>query len=51
MLATATRRFARSAESRPREGFGLGLSLVEAIVLGAGGELRLCFAGQPPALR
>ncbi len=45
MLATATRRFARSAESRPREGFGLGLSLVEAIVLGAGGELRLCFAG------
>jgi signal transduction histidine kinase len=45
MLATATRRFTRSAESRPREGFGLGLSLVEAIVLAAGGELRLCFAG------
>jgi signal transduction histidine kinase len=45
MLATATRRFARSAESRPSEGFGLGLSLVEAIVLAAGGELRLCFAG------
>lgn len=46
MLATATRRFARAAESRPRQGFGLGLSLVEAIVLGAGGELRLCFAGR-----
>lgn len=45
MLATATRRFARSAESRPREGFGLGLSLVETIVLGVGGELRLCFGG------
>jgi len=45
MLATATRRFARSAESRPREGFGLGLSLVESIVLRAGGELRLCSGG------
>jgi signal transduction histidine kinase len=45
MLATATRRFARAAESRPREGFGLGLSLVESIVLRAGGELRLCSAG------
>jgi signal transduction histidine kinase len=45
MLATATRRFARSAESRPREGFGLGLALVESIVTGAGGELRLCFDG------
>ncbi len=45
MLATATRRFARSAESRPREGFGLGLALVESIVTGAGGELRLCFGG------
>jgi signal transduction histidine kinase len=46
MLATATRRFARSAESRPHQGFGLGLSLVEAIVLDAGGELRLCHAGR-----
>jgi signal transduction histidine kinase len=45
MLATATRRFARAAESRPREGFGLGLSLVESTVLRAGGELRLCFGG------
>jgi two-component system OmpR family sensor kinase len=45
MLATATRRFARAAESRPREGFGLGLSLVESIVLRAGGELRLCSGG------
>ena len=46
MLATATRRFARSAESRSREGFGLGLSLVESIVTRAGGELRLCFGGE-----
>ncbi len=45
MLSTATRRFARAAESRPREGFGLGLSLVESIVLRAGGELRLCSGG------
>ena len=45
MLATATRRFARAAESRPHEGFGLGLSLVESIVLRAGGELRLCSGG------
>jgi two-component system, OmpR family, sensor kinase len=46
MLATATRRFARSADSRPHQGFGLGLSLVEAIVLDAGGELRLCHGGR-----
>ena len=45
MLATATHRFSRSAESRSREGFGLGLSLVESIVMRAGGELRLCHAG------
>lgn len=45
MLATATHRFARSAKSRSREGFGLGLSLVQSIVLRAGGELRLCHAG------
>ena len=45
LLATATRRFVRSPESRPREGFGLGLSLVEEIVVRAGGELRLCHAG------
>jgi signal transduction histidine kinase len=45
LLATATRRFTRSAASRSREGFGLGLSLVESIVVGSGGQLRLCFAG------
>lgn len=45
LLATATRRFTRSADSRAREGFGLGLSLVEAVVGRAGGELRLCSGG------
>ncbi len=46
LLATATRRFTRSADSRSREGFGLGLSLVEGIVTRAGGELRLCSRGR-----
>jgi signal transduction histidine kinase len=45
LLATATHRFTRAAESRSRPGFGLGLSLVEAIVTHADGELRLCYAG------
>jgi hypothetical protein len=45
LLATATRRFTRAAASRSRPGFGLGLSLVEAIIIRAGGELRLCYAG------
>jgi len=45
MLAAATRRFSRSPISRSRPGFGLGLSLVEGIVSGAGGELRLCYGG------
>jgi two-component system, OmpR family, sensor kinase len=45
MLATATHRFSRSPASRSRPGFGLGLSLVEGLVTGAGGELRLCYAG------
>lgn len=45
LLATATRRFTRAAESRSRPGFGLGLSLVEAIITHAEGELRLCYAG------
>jgi signal transduction histidine kinase len=45
LLATATRRFTRSVDSRSREGFGLGLSLVESLVSRAGGELRLCSGG------
>lgn len=45
LLATATRRFARAAASRAREGFGLGLSLVARVVTGRGDQLRLCFAG------
>ena len=45
LLATATRRFARAEESRSRPGFGLGLSVVAAVVARRGGELRLCFAG------
>jgi signal transduction histidine kinase len=45
MLAAATRRFSRSVESRSQPGFGLGLSVVEAIVSAAAGELRLCYAG------
>jgi signal transduction histidine kinase len=45
MLANATRRFSRSDRARSRAGFGLGLSLVEATVNAADGELRLCHAG------
>ncbi len=45
LLATATRRFTRAASSRSREGFGLGLSLVESLATRAGGELRLCSGG------
>lgn len=45
LLAEATERFTRSAEARGRPGAGLGLSLVAQIVTGAGGELRLCYAG------
>jgi signal transduction histidine kinase len=45
MLANATRRFSRSDKARSRAGFGLGLSLVEATVNAADGELRLCHAG------
>ena len=45
LLATATRRFTRAASSRSREGFGLGLSLVESLVTRAGGQLRLCSSG------
>lgn len=45
LLATATRRFTRAAESRSRPGFGLGLALVAAAVSRGGGELRLCHQG------
>ena len=45
LLASATQRFARADDARARPGAGLGLSLVDALVTGAGGELRLCFAG------
>lgn len=44
-LRVATARFARAAEARSRPGAGLGLSLVEALVTAAGGELRMCFGG------
>ncbi len=46
LLARATRRFTRAAEARSRPGAGLGLALVEHLVKGAGGELRLCAGGQ-----
>lgn len=46
LLATATERFTRAPEARSRRGAGLGLSLVERLVADAGGELRLCYAGQ-----
>ena len=46
LLATATERFARSPAARNRPGSGLGLSLAATIVVGAGGQLRLCFGGE-----
>ena len=46
LLATATHRFARAEEARARPGSGLGLSLVDALVTEAGGELRLCHEGR-----
>jgi len=46
LLHTATRRFARSDLARNRPGAGLGLSLVEMLVVQAGGGLRLCHAGR-----
>jgi signal transduction histidine kinase len=46
LLATATERFARAPEARSRPGAGLGLALVAGLLTEAGGELRLCHAGQ-----
>jgi two-component system OmpR family sensor kinase len=46
LLATATERFARAPEARSRPGSGLGLALVATLVEAAGGEVRLCFAGE-----
>lgn len=46
LLSTATKRFARAEEARGRPGTGLGLSLIDALVTGAGGELRLCHGGE-----
>ena len=43
-LGVATRRFHRAPEARSRPGSGLGLSIVEQLVTGAGGELRLGLA-------
>jgi signal transduction histidine kinase len=43
LMAHATERFTRSADARARPGAGLGLSIVEEMVGGAHGELRLCF--------
>jgi two-component system OmpR family sensor kinase len=46
MLPQATRRFARAPEARSRPGSGLGLALVEQLVTGVGGQVRLCSGGQ-----
>ncbi len=46
LLSAATQRFARADAARQRPGSGLGLSLVEALVSRAGGELRLCHGGR-----
>lgn len=46
LLEAATQRFARAPEARSRPGAGLGLSLVEALVVGRGGGLRLCSGGR-----
>ncbi|MGA9345515.1 MAG: ATP-binding protein [Nocardioidaceae bacterium] len=45
-LAAAPDRFVRAPEARSRAGSGLGLALVKATVLTAGGELRLCCGGR-----
>ena len=46
LLETATQRFVRAEDARSRPGSGLGLALLVALVGQAGGELRLCYAGQ-----
>lgn len=42
LLGRATQRFARADRARARPGTGLGLTLVEQLVVEADGELRLC---------
>ena len=44
-LSTATERFTRSDDARSRPGTGLGLALVDALVRGHGGEIRVCSNG------
>jgi len=46
LLVQATRRFSRAVEARSRPGAGLGLSIVEQLVIAAGGELRLCHGAE-----
>jgi len=45
LLEAATQRFTRAPDARSRPGAGLGLALVEQIVVALGGELRLCSRG------
>ncbi len=45
LLEEATQRFTRAPAARSRPGAGLGLALVEQVVTGSGGELRLCSRG------
>jgi len=44
-LPAAVERFSRAGDARARPGAGLGLALVDALVDGHGGELRLCSRG------
>lgn len=44
-LPVAVERFGRTEVARDRPGAGLGLSVVNALVAGHGGELRLCSSG------
>lgn len=45
LMGRAAERFTRADKARSRPGAGLGLSIVVALVQGAGGELRLCHEG------